>query len=39
MNYEDNANYVNNNTPYVSGKNIDKVVRYLEEYSRAVIFK
>ena len=34
MNHEDIANY--DNTPYVSGKNIDKVVRFLEESSRVI---
>ena len=38
MNHEDIANYADDNTPYVSGKNIDEVVRFLEEPSR-VIFK
>ena len=38
MNPEDFANYADDNTPYVSGKNIDEVVRFLEESSR-VIFK
>ena len=38
MNHEDIANYADDNTPYVSGKNIDEVVRFLEEFSR-VIFK
>ena len=38
MNHEDIANYADDNTPYVSGKNIDEVVRFLEESSR-VIFK
>ena len=38
MNNEDIANYADDNTPYVSGKNIDEVVRFLEESSR-VIFK
>ena len=37
-NHEDTANYADGNTPYVSGKNIDEVVRFLEESSR-VIFK
>ena len=38
MNHEDIASYANDNTPYVSGKNIDEVVRFLEDSSR-VIFK
>ena len=38
MNHEDIANYADDNTPYVSGKNIDEVVRFLEE-SSGVIFK
>ena len=38
MNHEDFANYADDNTLYVSGKNIDEVVRFLEESSR-VIFK
>ena len=38
MNHEDIANYADDNTPYVSGKNIDEVVRFLEE-SLLVIFK
>ena len=38
MNHEDIANYANGNTAYVFGKNIDEVVRFLEESSR-VIFK
>ena len=38
MNHEDIANYADDNTPYISGKNIDKIVRILEEPSR-VIFK
>ena len=38
MNHEDTANHVHDNTPYVSGKNIDEVVRFLEEFS-SVIFK
>ena len=38
MNHEDIVNYADDNTPYVSGKNIDEVVRFLEESSR-VIFK
>ena len=38
MNHEDIANYADDNTPYVSGKNIDEVVRFLEE-SSLVIFK
>ena len=38
MNHEDIANYADGNTRYVSRKNIDEVVRFLEESSR-VIFK
>ena len=38
MNHEDIANYADDNIPYVSGKNVNKVVRFLEESSR-VIFK
>ena len=38
MNHEDIVNYADYNTPYLSGKNIDEVVRFLEESSR-VIFK
>ena len=38
MNHDDIANYANGNTAYVFGKNIDEVVRFLEESSR-VIFK
>ena len=38
MNHEDIANYADDNKPYVSGKNIDEVVSFLEESSR-VIFK
>ena len=38
MNHEDTANYVDDNTPYVSGKNINEVVRCLEK-SSLVIFK
>ena len=38
MNHEDIANYVDENTPYVSGKNINEVVRCLEK-SSLVIFK
>ena len=38
MNHEVIASYADGNTPYVSGKNIDEVVRFLEESSR-VIFK
>ena len=38
MNHEDMANYADDNTPYVSGKNIDEVVRFSEVSSR-VIFK
>ena len=38
MNHEDIANYADDNTPYVSGKNIDEVVKFLKKASR-VIFK
>ena len=38
MNHDDIANYADDNTPYVSGKNTDEVVRFLGESSR-VIFK
>ena len=38
MNHVDIANYADDNAPYVSGKNIDEVVRFLEE-SLCVIFK
>ena len=38
MNHEDIANYADDNTPYVSERNIDDVVRFLEE-SSSVIFK
>ena len=38
MNHEDIVDYTDDNTPYVSGKHIDEVVRFLEESSR-VIFK
>ena len=38
MNHEDIANYADDNTRYVSRKNIDEVVRFLEE-SSPVIFK
>ena len=38
MNHEDIANYADDNTPYDSGKNIDEVVRFLEE-SSCIIFK
>ena len=31
---EDIANYADDNTPYVSGKNIDEVVKFLEEFSK-----
>ena len=37
-NHEDIANYANDNTPYISRKNIDKVFRFLKE-SSGVIFK
>ena len=38
MNHEDISNHSDDNTPYVSRKNIDKVVRFLEESSH-VTFK
>ena len=38
MNHEDIANYADDNMPYVSGKNIDEVVKFSEKYSR-IIFK
>ena len=38
MNNEDIANYADDNRPNVSGKNIDGVVKFLEE-SWCVIFK
>ena len=38
MNHEDIANYTDDNTPYVSGKNINEVVKVLEKSSH-VIFK
>ena len=38
MSHEDIANYADGNTPHVSGENINKVVKFLEESSR-VIFK
>ena len=38
MNHEHIANYADDNTPYVSGKNIEEVVRLLED-SSPVIFK
>ena len=33
---EDIANYADDNTSYISGKNIDEVVKFLEESSRAI---
>ena len=39
MNHEYIANYANDNTPYVSGKNIVQIVRFLEESSCLIIFK
>ena len=36
MNHEDIANYADSNTSYVSVKNIDKVVRFLEESSHVI---
>ena len=38
LNHEDIANHADDNTVYVSGKNVDEVARFLEESSR-VIFK
>ena len=38
MNHEDIANYANDNTLYISGKNMDEVFRFLKE-SPLVIFK
>ena len=38
MNHVDIANYADDNASYVSGKNIDEVVRVLEE-SLCVVFK
>ena len=38
MNHENIANYADENTPYLSGKNIDEVVKFLEKSSH-VIFK
>ena len=38
LNHEDIANYADVNMPYISRKNTDKVVRFLEDSSR-VIFK
>ena len=36
MKHEDVANYADDNTPYVSGKDIDEVVRFLETSSCAI---
>ena len=36
MNHEDIANYADDNTPYVSGKNIDEVVKFLEKSLRVI---
>ena len=36
MNPHDVANYADNNTPYVSGKNIHEIVKSLEEASRRI---
>lgn len=36
MNPHDIANYADNNTPYVSGKNIHEIVKSLEEASRRI---
>ena len=38
MDQHDIANYADDNTPYVSGRNNDEVVKLLEEASR-LIFK
>ena len=37
MNREDIADYEDDNMIYISGKNIDEVVRFLEEYLRAIL--
>ena len=37
MNHEDIANYADDNTPYVSGKNIGEVVIFLKESSRVIL--
>ena len=36
MNHVDIANYADDNAPYVSGKNVDEVVRFLEESLRVI---
>ena len=36
MSQYDIANYADGNTPYVSGRNIEEVVEYLEEVSEVV---
>ena len=37
MNHEDIAKYADDNTPYVSGKNVDKVAKFSEESSRVLL--
>ena len=37
MNHEGIADYEDDNMIYISGKNIDEVVRFLEEYLRAIL--
>ena len=37
MDQHDKANYADDNTPYVSGKNIEEVVKSLEEVSRLIL--
>ena len=37
MYQHDIANYADDNTPYVSGKNIDEVVKLLEKASRLIL--
>ena len=37
MNHEDIANHADDNTPYVSGKNIGEVVIFLKESSRVIL--
>ena len=37
MNHEDIANYADDNTPYVSGKSVDKVAKFSEESSRVLL--
>ena len=36
INHENIANYADDNTPYVSGKNIDEVVKFLEKSLRVI---